>query len=229
MALSGTKTFELDVADYIEEGFERCGIEVRTGYDQRTARRSLNLMLADWANRGLNQWTIERETITVDSTGGVDYPMSASTIDIISAIVRNSEGVGTSRQADLTLDRVSREYYLNIPNKLTEGRPVQFFLDRQITPVLYVWPKPNTTYYVVVDKLVRMDDAGAGANTLQLPFRFYPCLAAGLAYYLALKRAPERVQLLKAVYEEEFERAAAEDRDRAPLRLSASQNYYRVV
>ena len=229
MALSGTKTFELDVADYIEEAFERCGIEVRTGYDQRTARRSLNLMLADWANRGLNQWTIERETITVDSTGGVDYPMSASTIDIISAIVRNSEGVGTSRQADLTLDRVSREYYLNIPNKLTEGRPVQFFLDRQITPVLYVWPKPNTTYYVVVDKLVRMDDAGAGANTLQLPFRFYPCLAAGLAYYLALKRAPERVQLLKAVYEEEFERAAAEDRDRAPLRLSASQNYYRVV
>lgn len=229
MALSGTKTFELDVADYIEEAFERCGIEVRTGYDQRTARRSLNLMLADWANRGLNQWTIERETITVDSAGGVDYPMSASTIDIISAIVRNSEGVGTSRQADLTLDRVSREYYLNIPNKLTEGRPVQFFLDRQITPVLYVWPKPNTTYYVVVDKLVRMDDAGAGANTLQLPFRFYPCLAAGLAYYLALKRAPERVQLLKAVYEEEFERAAAEDRDRAPLRLSASQNYYRVV
>lgn len=229
MALSGTKTFELDVADYIEEAFERCGIEVRTGYDQRTARRSLNLMLADWANRGLNQWTIERETITVDPTGGVDYTLSGSTIDILTAIVRNSEGVGTSRQADLTLDRVSREYYLNIPNKLTEGRPVQFFLDRQITPVLYVWPKPNTTYYVVVDKLVRMDDAGAGANTLQLPFRFYPCLAAGLAYYIAIKKAPDRVQLLKAIYEEEFERAAAEDRDRAPLRLSASQNYYRVV
>lgn len=229
MALSGTKTFELDVADYIDEAFERCGIEVRTGYDQRTARRSLNLMLADWANRGLNQWTIERETITVDPTGGVDYTLSGSTIDILTAIVRNSEGVGTSRQADLTLDRVSREYYLNIPNKLTEGRPVQFFLDRQITPVLYVWPKPNTTYYVVVDKLVRMDDAGAGANTLQLPFRFYPCLAAGLAYYIAIKKAPDRVQLLKAIYEEEFERAAAEDRDRAPLRLSASQNYYRVV
>lgn len=229
MALSGTKTFELDVADYVEEAFERCGIEVRTGYDQRTARRSLNLMLADWANRGLNQWTIERETITVDPTGGVDYPMSPTTIDILTAIVRNADGVGTSRQADLTLDRVSREYYLNIPNKLTEGRPVQFFLDRQITPVLYVWPKPNTTYYIVVDKLVRMDDASAGANTMQLPFRFYPCLAAGLAYYISIKKAPDRVQLLKAIYEEEFERAASEDRDRAPLRLSASQNYYRVV
>jgi hypothetical protein len=229
MALSGTKTFELDVADYIEEAFERCGIEVRTGYDQRTARRSLNLMLADWANRGLNQWTIERETITVDPTGGVDYTMSASTIDILTAIVRNVDGTGTASQSDLTLDRVSREYYLNIPNKLTEGRPVQFFLDRQITPVLYVWPKPNTTYYVIVDKLVRMDDAAAGVNTMQLPFRFYPCLAAGLAYYLAIKKAPERVQLLKAVYEEEFERAASEDRDRAPVRLSAAQNYYRVV
>jgi hypothetical protein len=224
MALSGTKTFELDVADYIEEAFERCGIEVRTGYDQRTARRSLNLMLADWANRGLNQWTIERETITVDPTGGVDYTMSASTIDILTAIVRNVDGTGTSSQSDLTLDRVSREYYLNIPNKLTEGRPVQFFLDRQITPVLYVWPKPNTTYYVIVDKLVRMDDAAAGVNTMQLPFRFYPCLAAGLAYYLAIKKAPDRVQLLKAVYEEEFERAASEDRDRAPVRLSAAQN-----
>jgi len=234
MAISGTKTFELDVADYIEEAFERCGIEIRTGYDQRTARRSLNLLLAEWANRGLNQWTIERETITVTPTGGVNnggvsYTLSGSTIDIISAIVRNEDGVGTSSQADLTVDRVSREYYLNIPNKLTEGRPVQYFVDRQITPVLYVWPKPNTTYYMVVDKLVRMDDAGAGVNTLQVPFRFYPCLAAGLAYYIAMKKAPERVQLLKAVYEEEFERAAGEDRDRASLTLAPVQNFYRVV
>jgi hypothetical protein len=234
MALSGTKTFELDVADYIEEAFERCGIEIRTGYDQRTARRSLNLLLAEWANRGLNQWTIEKETITVSPTGGVgnggvSYTLSNSTIDIISAIVRNQDGVGTSSQADLTIDRVSREYYLNIPNKLTQGRPVQYFVDRQITPVLYVWPKPNEIYYVIVDKLVRMDDAGAGVNTLQVPFRFYPCLAAGLAYYIAMKKAPERVQLLKAVYEEEFERAAGEDRDRASLTLAPVQNFYRVV
>jgi hypothetical protein len=229
MALSGTKTFELDVADYVEEALERCGIEVRTGYDLRTARRSLNLLLADWANRGLNQWTIERETITVNPAAGVSYTMSGTTIDILTAIIRNTDGVGTTSQSDLTLDRVSREYYLNIPNKLTEGRPVQFFLDRQITPVLYVWPKPNTTYYIIVDKLQRMDDASAGVNTMQVPFRFYPCLAAGLAYYLAIKKAPERVQLLKAIYEEEFERAASEDRDRAPLRLSASQNFYRVV
>ena len=228
MATSGTKTFELDVADYIEEAFERCGIEVRTGYDQRTARRSLNLLLAEWANRGLNQWTIKEEIINV-GTSSASYTLAASDIDIISAVVRFTTGVGTQSQQDLTLDRVSREYYLNIPNKLTTGRPVQFFVDRQITPILYLWPKPNTNYYVVVNKLVRMDDAAAGANTLQVPFRFYPCLAAGLAYYLSLKKAPDRTQMLRAAYEEEFERAAGEDRDRAGLRLTPVQNFYRVV
>jgi hypothetical protein len=228
MAVSGTKTFELDVADYIEEAFERCGIEVRTGYDQRTARRSLNLLLAEWANRGLNQWTIKEDIINVGSSSE-SYTLDPSDIDIISAVVRFTANAGTAKQSDLTLDRVSREYYLNIPNKLTPGRPVQYFVDRQITPVLYVWPKPNTDYYIVVNKLVRLDDAGAGSNTLQLPFRFYPCLAAGLAYYIAMKKAPERVQLLKAVYEEEFERAAGEDRDRAALSLTPVQNFYRVV
>jgi hypothetical protein len=228
MTTSGTKTFELDVADYIEEAFERCGIEVRTGYDQRTARRSLNLLLAEWANRGLNQWTIKEEIINV-GTSSASYTLTASDIDIISAVVRFTTGVGTQSQQDLTLDRVSREYYLNIPNKLTPGRPVQFFVDRQVIPVLYLWPMPNTNYYVVVNKLVRMDDAAAGANTLQLPFRFYPCLAAGLAYYLSMKKAPERTQMLRAAYEEEFDRAAGEDRDRAGLRLTPVQNFYRVV
>jgi hypothetical protein len=118
---------------------------------------------------------------------------------------------------------------LNIPNKLTPGRPVQYFVDRQITPVLYLWPKPNTDYYIIANKLVRLDDAAAGANTLQLPFRFYPCLAAGLAYYLSMKKAPERTQMLKVAYEEEFERAAGEDRDRAGLKLTPVQNFYRVV
>ena len=228
MTTSGTKTFELDVADYIEEAFERCGIDVRTGYDQRTARRSLNLLLAEWANRGLNQWTIQEEILTV-SAPTPSYTLSASTIDVISAVVRFTSNSGTTRQSDLTIERVSREYYLNIPNKLTPGRPVQYFVDRQITPVLYLWPTPNTDYYVILSKLVRIDDATAGANTLQIPFRFYPCLAAGLAYYLSLKKAPDRAQLLRAAYEEEFERAMGEDRDRASLRLTASQNFYRVV
>jgi hypothetical protein len=228
MALSGTKSFELDVADYIEEAFERCGIEVRTGYDQRTARRSLNLLLADWANRGLNQWTIEEEVVTMVA-GDNEYALSSSTIDVLEAVVRFTNGIGTTSQSDLTLDRISREYYLNIPNKLTQGRPVQYFVDRQITPLVKVWPTPDQTYYLVFNKLVRMDDASAGVNTLEIPFRFYPCLAAGLAYYLSLKKAPERSQLLKAVYDEEFTRAAAEDRDRASLNLTPGRSSYRVV
>lgn len=228
MALSGTKSFELDVADYIEEAFERCGINVKTGYDQRTARRSLNLLLADWANRGLNQWTIEEEIVTMVA-GDNEYALSSSTIDVLEAVVRFTNGVGTSSQSDLTVDRVSREYYLNIPNKLTQGRPVQYFVDRQITPLVKVWPTPDQTYYLVFNKLVRMDDASAGVNTLEIPFRFYPCLAAGLAYYLSLKKAPDRSQLLKAVYDEEFTRAASEDRDRASLNLTPGRSSYRVV
>jgi hypothetical protein len=228
MAVSGTKTFELDVAEYIEEAFERCGIEIRTGYDQRTARRSLNLLLAEWANRGLNQWTIEQETITLN-VNNVSYSLPASTIDVLSVVVRDQDGIGTQNQFDLTVDRISRDEYLNIPNKLSIGRPVQYFVDRQINPTIKVWPKPDTTYYLILDKLVRLDDASSGVNTLQIPFRFYPCLAAGLAYYISMKKAPDRTALLKAVYDEEFERAAQEDRDRAPLQLTPLRNFYRVV
>lgn len=228
MAVSGTKTFELDVADYIEEAFERCGIEIRTGYDQRTARRSLNILLAEWSNRGLNQWTIERVTIPITSASA-SYNLPSTVIDFLTVVVRMPIGPGTPSQVDLSVDRISRDYYLNIPNKLTQGRPVQFVVDRQITPVLYVWPTPDQNYDLIVDRLVRMDDAGSGANTLQVPFRFYPCLAAGLAYYIAMKKAPDRVQLLKAVYEEEFDRAMSEDRDRAALSLTPVRDYYRVV
>ena len=228
MTVSGSKTFELDVADYIIEAFERCGLDSRTGYDFRTAQRSLNLLLAEWANRGLNQWTIERASITL-SAGTTTYPLGASTIDILSAAIRMDQNVGTQNQTDLTIDRISRDQYLNIPNKLTRARPVQFVVERSIAPQVTVWPAPDQTYYLVIDKLVRMDDAGSGVNTIQIPFRFYPCLAAGLAYYIAMKKAPDRVQLLKAVYDEEFERAAQEDRDRAPLQLTPVRDFYRVV
>jgi hypothetical protein len=182
----------------------------------------------------LNQWTIARDSITVSPTGGVSsggviYDLPESTIDIISMACRFVSTSGSQNQQDLTVDRVSRDYYLSIPNKLSIGRPVQFYVNRQITPQLVIWPKPDTSYYLIVDKLVRMDDAGSGANTIDIPFRFYPCLVAGLAYYIAMKKAPDRVQLLKAVYEEEFDRAKSEDRDRASLQLTPVRNWYRVV
>ena len=222
MAVSGSKDFELDVNDYIEEAFERCGLMAQTGYDLKTAKRSLNLMLADWANRGLNQWTIEQTTISLTQGTG-NYALGADTIDILSAVVRRSN-------TDYSIDRISRDDYISIPNKTQQARPSQFFVDRQINPTLKLWPIPeNDTDVVVIDKLVRMDDADSQTNTLQVPFRFYPCLAAGLAYYLAMKRAPDRVQLLKAIYEEEFERAASEDRDRASFNVQPSMAYARLV
>ena len=219
MTVSGTKTFELDVTEYIEEAFERCGLEARTGYDLKTAKRSLNLMLAEWANRGLNQWTIARTTVTL-TQGTRDYNLGLDTIDVLSAVVRRDSTY-------YAIDRVSRDADLNIPNKSTQGRPSQFFIDRSINPVLKLWPTPeNSTDVVILDRLVRMDDAAAQTNTMQMPFRFYPALAAGLAYYISIKRAPQRTQLLKAVYEEEMERAMSEDRDRASLQIQPYIGYY---
>ena len=295
MALSGSKNFEPDVAEYIEEAFERCGIELRTGYDARTARRSLNLLFADWANRGLNLWTVAEVTQTVAS-GVTEYPLGTitltvagsgsitigetitggtsavtasvitkptattmtitvpsgtftasetitgsssaatttvssvpsqenvqSSVDILSAVVRRDS-------TDISINRIGRDDYLRIPDKTTTGRAIQYYVDRLITPVYRIWPAPeNNTDQIIYDRIVRIDDADASVNTVEVPWRFYPCLAAGLAYYLAMKRAPERVQLLKAVYEEEFLRAATEDQDRVPLTLVPTASSLRAV
>jgi hypothetical protein len=221
MTTSSSTNFELDVAEYIEEAFERCGLELRTGYDLQTAKRSMNIMLAEWANRGLNQWTIEQRTqaLTADDS---DYSLGTDVIDILSAVVRRS---GT----DFSMTRVSRDTYLAIPTKTTTGRPTQFFLDRQITPNLKIWPAPeNSTDVIHYDALTRIQDADGATNTMEIPFRFYPCLTAGLAYYISMKKAPDRIQLLKTVYEEEFERAMGEDRDRSSFTVTPQLNYYKV-
>ena len=221
MTTSSSTDFELAVDDYIEEAFERCGLEIRTGYDLKTAKRSLNLMLAEWANRGLNQWTIVQRTqaLTADDS---QYDLGADVIDVLSVVVRRS---GT----DFNMSRISRDAYLSIPTKTTTGRPTQFFLDRQITPNLKIWPAPeNSTDVIHYDALTRIQDADTMQNTLEVPFRFYPCLSAGLAYYISLKRAPDRIQLLKNIYEEEFDRAMAEDRDRSSFTITPSMDYYKV-
>ena len=220
MAVSDSTDFELDVAEYIEEAFERCGLEVRTGYDLKTAKRSLNLMLAEWANRGLNQWTITQTTQALTS-GTATYNLNTNVIDILSVVVRRSS-------TDFAMERISRSTYLGIPTKSTTGRPNQFFLDRQITPVLKIWPTPeNSTDTIIFDALTRMDDADTFINTMDMPFRFFPCLAAGLAYYISMKRGPNRTQMLKAVYEEEFQRAMTEDRDRASFNVVPQYEYFR--
>jgi len=217
MALSGSTDFQPNVAEFVEEAFERCGLELRTGYDLKTARRSVNLMLAEWANRGLNQWTIEQATQTV--TQGTDnYSLNSNVIDILDCSLRRTVSGTTT---DLQMSRISRSEYLNIPNKATQSRPSQFFLDKLTTPVLKIWPTPeNSTDILVFNKLVRMDDADAATNTMDMPFRFYPCFVAGLAYYISMKKAPERTGMLKEIYEEEFERAMSQDEDRASFRIA---------
>ena len=166
MTTSGSTNFELDVSDYIEEAFERCGLEVRTGYDLKTAKRSLNLLFADWANRGLNQWTIAQRTQTLTASDG-DYNLGTDVIDVLSMVVRRS---GT----DFAMSRISRDEYISIPNKSTTGRPTQFFIDRQITPEIKIWPLPeNSTDVLHFDCLTRIEDADTFTNTIEVPFRFY--------------------------------------------------------
>ena len=214
MALSGTTSFDLYIEEVIEEAFERCGFNARSGYDLKTARRSLNILFSEWANRGLNLWTIELRTKTLTASTG-SYSLDTDLVDILSAV--------TYKASDTTVDneveRISRAEYLNISKKSTEGKPSQFYLERTITPTLYLYPTPDAADTFKYYGLTRIQDAGDYTNTAEVPFRFIPCMTAGLAYYIAIKKSPERIQFLKAAYEEEFQRAAAEDSTRASIHL----------
>ena len=221
MATSGTRDFNLDIGEIVEEAYERCGLEVRTGYDAKTARRSLNLMFAEWANRGLNLWTVDSKEITL-AQGQASYTLLPDVVDLLDVVVRRNN-------TDYEVQRISRGEYTTLPNKTTQGRPSQYWFNRQIDPVINLWSVPeNSTDVLIYYYVERIEDAGVYTNTSDLPFRFFPCMVAGLAYYLAMKRAPDRIQMLKTVYEEEFQRAADEDQGRTPLKLQPSLSYLRV-
>ena len=223
MATSGTKTFQLTIADTIEEAYELAGLELRTGYDAETARRSLNIMFADWSNRGINLWTIEQ--VTTNLTAGTNsYTLNSYDIDIVSAVIRQIDGSSTT---DLQMTRIGRTEYLNIPDKSSTGRPTQLFLDRQTTPVVNLWPTPDSTYTyrLVANTIQRIDDASASAQDPEIPSRFMPCMASGLAYYIALKRNPDKSAILKAQYEQDFKLAADEDRNRTSLHFVPTRSY----
>jgi hypothetical protein len=308
---SGTSAFNLDLNTLIEEAFERCGQELRTGYDLRTARRSINLLTIEWANRGINLWTIEQGQIPL-VTGQAGYALPIDTIDLLDTVIRQNNG--TTNQIDINISRISESTYSTIPNKLTQGRPIQVWINRQsgntnkttvtlsanitatdttitvsdtsqlaaqgyiqldneiiwyanvsttsnqlincargqanttaaahsATPTNYVyvpwlpniqvWPTPNAPgnqYTFVYWRMRRVQDAGNGVNIQDIPFRFIPCLVAGLAYYLSVKLGADlqRVMGLKADYEEQFKFAAEEDREKAPLRIvPRNMSYYR--
>jgi hypothetical protein len=236
MTTSGTTAFNLNLNDLVEEAFERCGAELRTGYDLRTARRSLNLLTIEWANRGINLWTIEQGSIPMVQ-GQIVYDLPIDTIDLLEHVVRTQTG---QQQTDITINRISIDTYSTIPNKNAQGRPIQVWINRQsgadypidgvANPNINVWPAPDqSNYYTFVYwRLRRLQDAGDGVTTQDIPFRFLPCLVAGLAYHLSLKvpGALERSMNLKMQYEELWQQAADEDREKAPLRIAPRQ-YFR--
>jgi hypothetical protein len=306
MSTTGTTSFNLDVNDLIEEAFERCGKELRTGYDFRTARRSLNLLTIEWANRGINLWTVEQGVIPM-VTGQAMYPYPADTIDLMDMVIRQNNG--TSNQIDINISRIAEPTYMSIPNKLTQGRPIQVYINRQsgqenlsgallsanisstattidltstsgltssgfikldnetisypningnqlincargqngttaaahtanatVTvqnlPCINVWPTPNSPgsqYTFVYYRLRRIQDAGSGIYVQDIPFRFIPCMVAGLAYQLSTKLPDvdmNRIPMLKMDYEEQFRLAAEEDREKAPIRFVPRNMFY---
>ena len=228
MATSGTAAFNLDLTELVEEAFERVGGELRTGYDLKTARRSLNLLFADWANRGVNMWTFEQGSITM-VPGTATYNLPADTVDLLEHVIRTGAG-NSATQADLTITRISVSTYATIPNKLAQARPIQVWIERlQEAPRITVWPVPDAsqTYTFVYWRMRRIDDAGGGVNTMDVPFRFIPCMVAGLAYYLAMKvpGGVERLGVLKQQYDEAWQLAADEDREKASVRFVPRQMF----
>lgn len=246
MTTSGTSTFNLDLNELFEEAFERCGAEMRTGYDFRTARRSLNLLTIEWANKGINLWTLEQGSIDMNQ-GQITYELPVDTIDLFDHVIRTQTG---QAQTDININRISADTYLTIPNKNAQGRPIQVWINRQsgatypndgqpagtnpVTgidhPTINVWPAPdqNDYYTFVYFRLRRIQDAGSGTTTQDIPFRMLPPLVAGLAYYMSLKipGALERSPMLKAMYDEAWQQAADEDREKAPLRLAPRQMFF---
>jgi hypothetical protein len=243
---ASTTSFNPTLNELIEESFERCGRELRTGYDFRTARRSLNFMITEWANRGLNLWTIEQGQIPLVQ-GTITYDLPNDTVDLLEHVIRTSPGQ-TANQQDININRISVSTYSTIPNKLTQGRPIQVWVNRRSgqtsdlvgatpqVPQINVWPSPDQGtstepyYYFVYWRLRRIVDAGGGVNVEDIPFRFQNAMVAGLAYMLSIKLPdidPGRIVMLKSQYDEAWEMAAGEDREKAPDRFVPRMITYR--
>ena len=238
MTTTGTALFNMDLSEVLEEAFERCGSELRSGYDFKTARRSLNLLLIEWGSRGINLWTVEQGQIILN-TGVATYPLPIDTVDLLDHVIRTGSG---QNQSDITISRISGSTYSTIPNKNAEGKPIQVWINRQTGattptgiayPTINVWPTPqapDSQYIFVYWRLKRMQDAGNAVNTQDIPYLFLPALVAGLSYYLSMKIPNmdlNRAQALKLVYDEQFQLAADENREKAPVRMVPRMSFSR--
>ena len=228
MATSGTTAFDLDIDDIIEEAYERCAVRTNSGRDLKSARRSLNIMFSEWSNRGVHLWKVTLNTQALTS-GTETYTTPTDTSDVLEAYISSSSGT-TSSTSDVALTKISRSDYAAKSNKGATGQPSEYYVDRQTTPTITLYQTPDASTYTHLKfyTVKRIEDAGAYTNQSDVAFRFIPCMVAGLAYYIAMKRSPERLQMLKSVYEEEFQRASDEDEGRTPLKLQPSMRYLRV-
>lgn len=221
MPTSGTTTFDMDFTELAEEAWERAGREMRSGYDLRTARRSMNLLTIEWQNRGINLWTIDEGTVNL-TVGESRYTLPADTIDLLEHVIRTGDQ-NYNTQFDLPITRISVSTYAAIPNKFHRGRPIQILIERlRDAPQVVVWPAPDEDAYSLhYWRMRRIEDAGSGVEVADVNFRFLPSLVAGLAYYIAMKdpQLYERVPMLKQVYEEQFMLASGEDREKTPARF----------
>lgn len=218
MSTSGTATFSLDYGEICEEAFERAGLELKSGYDYRTARRSLNLLSLEWGNRGVNLPQIEQKTLALTLAAGASYSLPADTIDVLDGAIRT--GAGTA-QSDILIPRVGYDVYLSVPNKAATGRPVQYTILRGSPPTITFWEAPDGDYTFLYYRMRRIQDASAIGDTPDVPARFVPAMVAGLAYYIGMKRpeVADRLPLLKAVYDEQWAFAIQEDHERSTVRI----------
>ncbi len=227
MATSGTTSFDLKIDEIIDEGYERCGLSTNAGYDLRSARRSLNLLFAEWANRGIHLWKVALHENALVS-GQAEYTVSAGVSDVLEAFISSTAaGANTANTQDVSLTKIDRSAYAALPNKLATGQPSQYYVERETTPKIYVYQAPDLNTYTTLKYYVikRIEDAGVYTNDPDVVYRFLPCMCAGLAYYLAMKKAPSLVQQNKLIYEDELKRALDEDGQRTSTYITP-QSFY---
>ena len=227
MATSGTTSFDLQIDDIIEEAYERCGMRTNSGNDIRSARRSLNLLFSEWGNRGVHLWKVQLNEATLVA-GQATYTVATDVNDVLEAYISSTSTAGnTASTNDISLTKIDRSAYAALPNKYATGQPSQYYVDRQTDPTISFYLAPDATTYTTLKfyTINRIEDAGSFTNTADVAYRFLPCMCSGLAYYLAQKRAPDRIQLLKQLYEDELIRALNEDGSRTSVYISP-QSYF---
>ena len=227
MATSGTTAFDLQIDDIIEEAYERCGLRTNSGHDLKSARRSLNLLFSEWGNRGIHLWKVQLNDIALVS-GTATYSVASNVNDVLEAYISTTSTAGnTASTNDISLTKIDRSAYAALPNKYTTGQPSQYYVDRQTTPTITLYVAPDATTYTHLKyySINRIEDAGAYTNQADVAYRFLPCMCAGLAYYLAMKKAPQLVQQNKLIYEDELKRALDEDGQRTSTYITP-QSFY---